>query len=82
MDEIFIVVQRGVYRHNIVGASMALDGAIEVAVEALKTERDAYHRYEIVKCPVGKVDSGGGETVYEISRKMNFKTGNYEYIYN
>lgn len=55
MDKIYVVVQCGVYRHDIVGASQYLDKAKRLAHEALELESDDYHRYEVIETTIGKL---------------------------
>lgn len=60
MSDLFIAVQRGVYRHAIVGACSTLERAKELGSEAILIERDHYHSIEIVR---RAVDGRGEETV-------------------
>lgn len=54
MREVFLAVQKGVYRHKIVAA-----GGEEVvtaqAVIAIRAERDDYHEYEILRLELGQL---------------------------
>lgn len=46
--KLFVVIQRGVYRHGIVGVFDDLELAISNAKRACKEESDNYHNFEIV----------------------------------
>jgi hypothetical protein len=45
---VYIVIQEGVYRHRISGASETLDGAKEIALKAILEEGDHYHDQVVV----------------------------------
>lgn len=44
----FVAVQRGVYRHDVVGVASTLDRAKELGEAAIQAEPDHYHDIEIV----------------------------------
>jgi hypothetical protein len=60
MSLIYIAVQRGIYRHDIVAACRTLEEAKVLGSDAIRAEPDHYHGVEIVSRRVGK---GGPETV-------------------
>ena len=60
MTDIFIAVQRGVYRHSIVGAASTLERAKELGAEAIAAEPDHYHSIEIVLRTLG---ANGAEVI-------------------
>jgi xanthine/CO dehydrogenase XdhC/CoxF family maturation factor len=49
VSEVFVAIQRGVYRHEIIGVFTALDAAIEAAKAAVTAEHDHYHDVEICR---------------------------------
>ena len=66
VEQIYIVIQEGVYRHDIKGAYFEQSDAIDRAIERIKQEEDDYHRYIVLKCVMGKpIDDA--ELVMEVS---------------
>lgn len=47
MAAIYIVIQRGMYRHNIIGAALSITKAKEMAEKAMREESDHYHDLEV-----------------------------------
>lgn len=45
---IYVIVKRGVYRHEVVGACTNETAAIAMAMDAAKAERDDYHSFEVL----------------------------------
>lgn len=64
---VFVLVKRGVYRHEIPGAYTSLEHATAVAREALELEPDRYHYFEIVELqldePIRRSDANRALTV-------------------
>ena len=58
----FICIQKGVYRHAIVGCSESLETARGLAKGAIQNEPDHYHDVEIVEI---QLDSSLDETLIE-----------------
>lgn len=54
----FVAIQRGVYRHEIVGVASTLERAKELGQAAIKAEPDHYHAIEIV---MRKLNESGPE---------------------
>ena len=51
----FVAIQKGVYRHNLVGVFENRIAAEKGAVEFLKKEPDHYHHVEIIELEEGRV---------------------------
>ena len=63
---IYIVIEEGVYRHDIKGVYLKESDAVNRAIEVIKQRKDGYHRYTVLKCVVGKpIDDA--ELVIEVS---------------
>ena len=52
MRDIYLVIQRGVYRHDVVGAFSTKEFAIAAASDAARAESDHYHCFEILVCVI------------------------------
>ncbi len=50
---IYVVIRRGVYRHEILGLCGTLDSAQALGAEAVTQEHDHYHDAEVVACELG-----------------------------
>jgi LDH2 family malate/lactate/ureidoglycolate dehydrogenase len=79
--KLYVVIQRGVYRHAIVGIWDSLEVAKQDAEKAIAMEPDAYHSMEIVETElnqIGAFDRVAGDYVvypndkpfYLLQRKM------------
>lgn len=44
----FIIVQKGIYRHNVVGCSMFVCKALEMADTAIRREKDDHHEFQVL----------------------------------
>lgn len=55
----FVAIQCGVYRHEVLGAWPDLADAIEASKVAIRAERDHYHDYDIVFVDGAEVDDVG-----------------------
>src|SRR6185369_9326818 len=64
---IYVIVRRGVYRHEILGNHTDPRQAIEQAVHAIKQERDSYHNMEIVELTPNSMNEE--RVAYVISRQ-------------
>ena len=49
MQSIFVIVQKGVYRHEITCWSRTIAEAVELAVKRIEREEDGYHVFEVVE---------------------------------
>jgi hypothetical protein len=87
---VYVVVQKGIYRHAIVGVHTMFGLAKSDALEAIKTEPDDYHCYEVVAVPFDNWESEYNATdgrdaeqvVYRISRsRSDAAVGQYEYTH-
>lgn len=54
MSKVYVAIESGVYRHNIIGVFSNLDQAEQSAVSAIEQEHDHYHEVEIVEIKVNK----------------------------
>lgn len=64
-NTMFVIVQVGVYRHSIVAVTDTLDKAKSLAREAVKSERDDWHTYEVVKVAVDELVPTVSEDNYD-----------------
>ena len=51
-NPVFVIIQRGVYRHRIVGIYHDEGEAVACADRALGKEPDSYHSMEIIRVPI------------------------------
>lgn len=69
----YVVIKRGVYRHEVWGVLACLDDARALARRMLELERDDYHHAEVVSFPVAPEAAGEPEclegAVYRADRK-------------
>ena len=77
--KIYIAVQKGVYRHDIVAACSTLERAIELGKEAIKNESDHFHSIEIVE---RELDKDGEENLVctLIPQRVSSTTKNSNYL--
>ena len=47
--KVYIAIQKGVYRHNVLGTFTSMEAAAVQAKTSLKEEEDHYHNVEIVE---------------------------------
>ena len=52
MNEVYVAIQQGVYRHAVIGAFTTLDAATAVGCEAVTAEDDHYHDVVVLACPL------------------------------
>ncbi|MNP39127.1 hypothetical protein D3C76_1326860 [compost metagenome] len=52
----FVVVKRGVYRHDIAALSFTLEDAVERAKQIQAQERDSWHEFEVLKLIEGGLE--------------------------
>ncbi len=47
MNVVYLVVQQGIYRHDIRGVYTSVEAAVVAAKRAAAEDRDNYHEYEV-----------------------------------
>lgn len=55
---IFVVVKRGVYRHDVGPYAFNLEAAIEAAKARQALEKDLYHEFEVLELTEGRLEDG------------------------
>lgn len=77
-QKVYLVIQTGVYRHDVVGVMSSLDAAKARAEAAAAMECDSYHDYEVYEVSVDEdgppSNQADGEYVEPIRRIATFGT--------
>lgn len=76
MNEVFLVIQRGIYRHAVWGIRTTLPDAVILAKEMLLAERDDHHCAEVVRV---SVDGSAPEKLVGIVERRDHGR-HYDYI--
>lgn len=56
---LYVLVQKGGYRHDICGVFSREDVAASVAIERIEEEEDHYHNFEVLKYKLNKAVTDG-----------------------
>lgn len=65
---LYVVIKKGVYRHNVIGVWDNLANAKKAAEGAIASEPDDYHQMEIVRTPLNLI--GEDEVVATLYREI------------
>ena len=68
ITEVYVVTMEGVYRHNIMGVFQELEFAKNVAINAIKEEKDDYHCFEVREFDVGVPTNLDGRLKFVVKR--------------
>ena len=68
MTEVYVVTMEGVYRHNIMGIFKKLEFAKQVAINAIKEERDDYHSFDVREFDLGVPTNLDGRLKFTVKR--------------
>lgn len=67
-SSMFVVVQRGVYRHDVGCLAFTLDEAVELAKQRQLLEKDSWHCFEVLELKTGSLEDG--DLVAEVKGKF------------
>jgi hypothetical protein len=76
--KVYVVIQDGVYRHDIFGVRLDLEEAKKLAMDSLKAEEDHYHDAQIVECDT----TSSGEKILMILRRQDTYAGGSKWDYS
>lgn len=60
---VYVVIRKGVYRHEVIGVFSNVDRAKDAAHESVQAEHDHYHDAQILLC---NLDGGGERRLGEV----------------
>ncbi|MNQ68456.1 hypothetical protein D3C85_830100 [compost metagenome] len=67
---IFVVVQSGIYRHDIGPYAFTAEEAVELAKQRQLLERDSWHSFEVLELKAGSLEDG--KVVAEVKGKYEW----------
>ena len=79
--EVYVVTMEGVYRHNIMGVFQEFEFAKNIAISAIKEERDNYHRFEVREFDVGVPTNLDGRLKFIVKRTGRRGESDYELLF-
>lgn len=72
---VYIAIQKGVYRHQVIAVRSDLESAKQAASDAVDEEHDHYHDVEVLECEL----DGAGEKLLGYFRRRQTVSGDYRY---